>query len=161
MTETRAADSLTGPCVHLDDYVEHAQQVIWGGEHAPAPLYDRHPLISELIYGPTLRGSLDTHERSKFNDPQWLRDQLEFIQEETMVIFCLPPLDNVLKNLASTPNGHMPGVQENATRLYWLYHATAAAWGGPCYLYDYTYRDSKLTVVNIIKGRVKGMNNAG
>lgn len=153
MTEERAADSLTGPRGHLDAWVEKAETAMF---LSPTPLlYDRHPLISEPIYGPTVRGCMDKkNPRTDFNDVLWLQDRLDTLRESALVIFCLPPLENILKNLADTPNGHMPGVQENATKLYWMYHAVAAGWAKNGYIYDYTQDQCKNTVVRLIKSRV-------
>lgn len=160
-TEDRAADSLTGPRGYLDDYVDRAE-VSMSLRSAYPHMYDRHPLISEPIYGPIIRGCMDSkNPTTNFNDMTWMMKRYDFIRENCLVLFCLPPLKYVLNNLNATAPGHMPGVVDNATRLYWQYHAMAAAWPKNIHVYDYTRQSCKDTVVNLINLRIGGLENVG
>lgn len=158
LTEDRAADSLTGPRGYLDDYVDQAERSM---NHRLIPhLFDRHPLISEPIYGPTIRGCMDSkNPNTRFNDINWLQNRLDFIRDNCLVVFCLPPLENLLNNLETTSPTHMPGVINNATRLYWQYHALAAGWARNSYIYDYTRECSKDIVVDLINLQIGRLKN--
>lgn len=104
----------------------------WG---LTSTLYDRHRLISEPIYGPTLRGC----PHPGFDDFGWLRTmQRAFRQMKPLVIFCLPPLSNVLENIHDDPDN--VAVDAHITQIYWLYFNRAASWpnDGSMLLWDYT-----------------------
>lgn len=99
-------------------------------------IYDRHPLISEPIYGPILRGNL----AEGFNDLDWFMEQWAWLTGASPIfIFCLPPLEVVQSRLSSTPQ--MPGVDNSIGLIYWSYHALAARMAVEQWstlIYDYT-----------------------
>lgn len=96
-------------------------------------IYDRHRLISEPIYGPVLRGNIEPG----FDNMRWLRDyQRKFRELEPFVIFCLPPLETVLKNVESDEDNQV--VHKAISIIYWLYHNVAASWPTPSVVWDYT-----------------------
>lgn len=95
-------------------------------------LYDRHRLISELIYGPMLRGKMEPG----FDDPTWLATKLyKFWRLEPIVILCLPPLVEVLCNVKEDDANRV--VWEKATSIYWLYYVWWCQHKDQCYLWDY------------------------
>jgi GTPase SAR1 family protein len=100
-----------------------------------ARLYDRHPLISEMIYGPSLRNGF----RPGFEDYRWLRRQQQRLRRHhPLVIFCLPPLDDVVENVKREDNQPMM-VVGRIEQVYWEYFALAASWPDPI-IWDYTGR---------------------
>lgn len=103
-------------------------------ENQDVMLYDRHPLISEYIYGPVTRGRM----ASGFNQPssQGLRHKVE---RHAVLIVCLPPLEVVEENIKK--DDQMEGVHENISVLYGLYEALLSQWPGWPVRYDYTRRD--------------------
>lgn len=107
-------------------------------------LYDRHPLVSEYIYGPVTRGRMApgfTHPSA-----QGVRQQIE---QQCLLIVCLPPLEVVLENIQKEEQ--MEGVQENATILYGLYEALLASWPGWPVRYDYTRPSSLLMIKRFVR----------
>lgn len=71
-------------------------------------LYDRHPMISEFVYGPLLRNfnSLATAKGKKL--------MLEFYLKHPMVIYCRPP-ESAIFNFGD--RDQMEGVIENRKKL--------------------------------------------
>jgi hypothetical protein len=59
-------------------------------------IFDRHRLVSELIYGPTLRAELEPG----FDDMEWLEESLRrFYDLNPIIIYCIPPLSTVIDNV--------------------------------------------------------------
>jgi hypothetical protein len=88
--------------------------------------YDRHPLVSEPIYGPIIRG----HMADGFSDVQWLSRSLATLRaRDPFFIFCLPPVQNVLDNIAlghGHDTKHLRGVHTHGRALYEMYCMRAA-----------------------------------
>ena len=129
----RFSDSKTGPHDHLAKKVEDSFTSL-----ANAPMsyiLDRHPLISELIYGPVLRGHpVDTH----FLDLEWVNAYRQGLMKKYVVIFCVPPIKKVWVNIVASGDNQMPSVLENIDALYTSYLSLATAWSGPSFIYNYT-----------------------
>lgn len=106
-------------------------------------LYDRHPVISETIYGPVLRRDM----LGGFDD-RWLITATARLRNTALIVWCLPPLPTVLANLAA--EDQMDGVHESIHTLYWLYHAKAMQWAGNSVIYDYTRTNALSTVLDAI-----------
>lgn len=98
----------------------------------PFGVYDRHPVISEPIYGSVIRGEL----RGEFRSDNWLREMRGKLATSSYVVFCLPPWSDVRANIDA--GVHMPGVVEHAYTIYQLYLFTAKTWPGPSIVHDYT-----------------------
>ncbi len=76
-------------------------------------LVDRHPLISEPIYGPILRGKDLLEEYSA-------DFRLKMIQETTeTLVYCRPNTNRIVQCLASNPQ--LTGVEQNIMRLIGAY----------------------------------------
>lgn len=59
-------------------------------------IFDRHRLVSELIYGPTLRAELEPG----FDDLEWLGESLyKFYDLNPIIIYCIPPMGTVISNV--------------------------------------------------------------
>ncbi len=85
-------------------------------------LYDRHRLISEMIYGPILRPHT---MRPGFRDLQWLSNQLiDFYARWNFYIYCLPPLEVVERNIAM--NDENIAVAQYTAQIYQAYCMRAA-----------------------------------
>ena len=91
--------------------------------------YDRYPLISEPIYGPLIRGYM----ADKFDRVDWMSLQLSKLYLQTpFIIFCLPPLAEVLRNVDrthGTETPHLRGVHEHAPAIWAGYQFRAAQIG--------------------------------
>jgi hypothetical protein len=125
----RPCTSEGGPISALSEWVTHDMATI----HLQAPsIYNRHPLISEPIYGPRTRGYL----RGRFRIPGWQREQRIRLQSHAFTIFCAPPWTTVEENLGK--GKHMAGVVEHARELYEDYQYAILDWDGPKMTYNYT-----------------------
>lgn len=127
----RASHSTNGPVDNLWEWVyndvsEMASQ--------PIAIYDRHPLISEYVYAPILRGSL----RDEFHTEQ-ARRLLKRWANNVFLIYCDPGIDEIYKNLTRLPDEQMKGVTENISELYYSYKALITYWPGsnPPAVWDY------------------------
>lgn len=139
----RASSSLGGPVSDLRRWVTR-DLIDWS--NLGVRVYDRHPLVSDLVYGPILRHTV----QEGFMDYGWLMDASLRFRRQALVIFCLPPLPTVLANIDADPQGQMAGVTETIRGLYWGYHVMAATWNGTSRLYDYTRPDSLSSVLEAV-----------
>lgn len=121
--EPRACTSEGGPVENLADWVDQdLRSRVMSAD--PPSLHDRYPLISEMIYGPAIRGSL----AEGFDDPTRYPLWLMRLSRIAVVIWCMPSYQAVSKNLAKDDAKHMPGVIENSHRIYGGYLAMRAIW---------------------------------
>lgn len=112
----RACTSEDGPIEELASWVERDSNARRGHY-----IYDRHPLVSELVYAPACNRMLC----AGFNDPDWLRGQLlKFRTTANMVIYCLPSLTAVVKNAQSNhgDTDHQVRLLANIVGIYQLYY---------------------------------------
>lgn len=136
----RASDSITGPVVDL--YAWTVDDITtW--HHQPLSLYDRHPLTSEHIYGPAVRGK--TRPGFEMLNPQ-ISYMRRYLRRHAMVIICLPSFDVVKTNVASEIE-QMPGVVENIDHIYESYRMMLHIWPLDSQIcrYDYESGDDNLT----------------
>ena len=144
---TRLAESLqmyVMPRVVSEDGERLGDLVTWVHEDVTSGLkravYDRHRLISESIYGPVMRATMEPG----FDSILWLRTyQQRLKSKEPFVIFCLPPIDDVVKNVRNDLGSAwiLPRIEE----VYWHYHCLAAIWPEPTVVWDYTKDDEMHT----------------
>lgn len=127
----RASTSLGGPVPDLLNWVEEDQEQ-WLGS-AMVRLYDRYPLISEQVYGPVLRDAPQYPFGSAIG-----KRHMDKMMGDSLVIWCMPPLETVVSNIAADEDGQMPGVRENITDIYTAYEAVMNAYTGKALRYDYT-----------------------
>lgn len=76
-------------------------------------IIDRHPFISEPIYGPILRGVDMTGDWSEDRKIQVLKNTVD------RIIYCRPPLPRIVQNLDNNPQ--LSGVKERITSLVTAY----------------------------------------
>jgi hypothetical protein len=126
----KASTPLGGPVKDLDDWVDY--ELLRRKEPG---IYDRHPVISEPVYGTIVRGVLP----GMFNHPGWVRRSVNrLVRSGHAVVWCVPPWDEVRANTGD-PSQHMVGVTANALMLYNTYRVLSRGWWpGDQYVYDYT-----------------------
>lgn len=136
----KAASSTGGPVKNLRDWVDD-DLAHW--PMMPCQIRDRYPLISEAIYGPTMR-----HMLPQGFSGNWLRRQTSLFRRQAFVIFCMPPLPTVLANFDVEPQ--LDGVADALHGIYWGYDVMASQWPSHAYTYDYT-RDNMFTMLAMAK----------
>lgn len=94
-------------------------------------IYDRHPAISEPIYGTAIRKKDDYVYLSPYVN-EWL--------DKVYVVMCLPPFGEVIYHL--NPSEQMPGVAENYPLIYGLYEYIYNLSPSRFIHYDYTEPNS-------------------
>lgn len=97
---------------------------------------DRHPLISEPIYGMTLRGS---NILSNVYSVEDLKSMFKYIDR---VIYCRPPDRTILSKMHE--NAQLKGVTEHIEKIIDLYDKTMMLleeWGVRVIAYDWTGAD--------------------
>lgn len=127
----RASRSKEGPVPDLDGWVD---KDLSGLREQMPSVYDRHPLISEPVYGPIIRGSVP----GKFNDGVWCTTGRGVLATYALVVWCVPPWEWVRRNIENSQDNQMPGVMINARRIYDTYMDMSLSWPGVCYRHDPT-----------------------
>lgn len=137
----RASSSIEGPVPALDKWTTHDVTTM---DTQPQSIYDRHPVISEPIYGPICRGTMP----GKFNRPAWLYLMTRTVSHNCVIIWCQPPWLDIHHNVY---NGqHMAGVVDNAQNLYYAYRQRSASWRGVSIRYDYTRHDKNRVAERVL-----------
>lgn len=141
------SSSISGPKKNLDRLVDDDMRGWWNflagdphhrkewnpsGSLYPSRLYDRHPLISEPIYGLHVRKNI----QPPFLTPWYSTAWREFLAYDPLVIFCLPPFEAITVNVH--PDRDMQGVWSNMRRMYDQYTVQALQYPGTSMVYDYT-----------------------
>ena len=115
-------------------------------------IYDRHVLISEIVYGPLLRN------KSVFGNSNW---DLLFLMLKThpLIIYCRPPKRKVFR---FGVREQMDGVISQATNLIrrydWLMEIIkpcVALGPRPIHIYDYSNKESLYEIELIVKRHLK------
>lgn len=118
----RASTSLEGPVPDLarwvSDDLEHIQRV--DNDKLPIRwIFNRHPLISEPIYG---RFRVNKPTVPLFLDQNWLNRQKYMLARYAVLVIVHPPwgvVNDIL--IGQGPHQHMPGVYENRNHIYDAY----------------------------------------
>ena len=119
-----------------------------------AHLYDRHPIISEPIYGPIVRGGSD----GMFKIGSWVQQYRDRLSSIAVVVFCIPPLKEVKNNVGNPDVEQMTGVAASINELYAAYHALAHRWPGAL-IHDYTYNTPGSTMRDLLIRRIRLLMN--
>lgn len=137
---SRASDSVGGPVENIYDWAQTDVDT-WASQ--PMAIYDRHPLISELIYGPVARNFID----QAFFSEAATRTFHKFYKK-SLIILCLPPFDVLSKNVHR--EAQMPGVLENLPELYEEYTMLLRTipLDGNVVVYDYTSVEGFTKLIN-------------
>lgn len=130
----RASSSTEGPVKDL--YLWTINDIAsWHTQ--PLAIYDRHPLISEQIYGQAVRGG---DLRPGFDaGNKYLAMMRRHMRREALIILCIPPLEVVRENIAGEAE-QMSGVAENVDYIYECYNNVLKFWPMDAHIarYDYT-----------------------
>lgn len=95
-------------------------------------LYDRHQMISHCIYAPTMKRIF----YGKFANSAWFSEMWrKFLELKPVIIFCLPPLEVVKKNLEED---EFKVAAKDIEVFYWQYYTWAHIHTTHRYIYDYT-----------------------
>jgi thymidylate kinase len=131
----RFSTSVGGPLDNLSARVSRDMH-IW--DNNQCELFDRHPFISEFIYGPIIRG----HVKDELDSLNMMALRAKFMRE-ALIILCLPPVDVVKANVLYHPGDHMAGVEQNIIEIYEKYQQIQWRWPNSINLvwYDYTMHD--------------------
>lgn len=111
-THEKASTSTGGPVANIAQWA-YNDLLSWGLQ--PLSFYDRHPMISEPFYGPLLRNKLDPW----FGSQDALKIASSVMFSRGLIVYCLPPLEKVIENLAAEEQ--LEGVEGNIMALYGLY----------------------------------------
>lgn len=133
----RASDSVDGP---VKDVHQWAQADLDSWAVQPLSFYDRHPMISEPIYGQILRGGCD--EWFSSSEAQTLGTKMVVTG---LIIVCLPDVEIARLNIIK--DGQMDGVVDQYDTIHEAYHTTlmglAAFSPSSIVHYDYTKGESE------------------
>jgi hypothetical protein len=122
-------------------------------------IYDRHPLISEPIYGPIVRGKAI----GSFAYPSWVDRMRARVAERCLVVFCIPPYVEVLNNVVNPRDNieHMDGVAANVHAIYTEYAKRYKEWPGPYLRHDYVMNPPGSHNRGVLIGRIRRMAQEG
>lgn len=134
----RSSTSDHGPVGELGDWIDRDFT-----SNVHVGVYDRHPLISETIYGPLIRPS-----QSDLLGMGPVEDLFEMLYSTSplLIIYCLPPVAAVRVNVAKTheaTTAHLEGVLKYTDALYdlYTYRYLMDAARGVAVKWDYTNLD--------------------
>ena len=129
----RASTSLGGP---VDDLAGWVARDVNTMHEQPPSIYNRHPLISEPIYG-RYRDLIGKETPKEFKYQPWMYAMKRHAAQHAILILCRPPWDQV-KNVVvrQGAKAHMPGVLTNLALIYLEYRKVV--WPGAMLVYDYT-----------------------
>lgn len=136
----KASHSIDGPVETLGKWVnDDLPNLITLVKHGEGPqfIYDRHPVISEPIYGSLVRG----HIQYPFGEPSYINGIREVMYDTCIVVWCLPDLDTVARNVYANARDQMPGVTFNIGKVHQAYMTAYFRWRGPKRQYDYRRHD--------------------
>lgn len=148
----RASTSLGGPVPDLAEWVTAQNKYM---DSCTTPLiYDRHPVISEPIYGTIVRG----RPKPGFDPGPYLSTMRLSLYEKCFVIFCLPSLAQCQS--AVDKERDMPGVAENIDEIYAAYMRRMNLWGGPNIRYNFSISSKRgVTDDGLFEGAVEFAND--
>lgn len=97
-------------------------------------IYDRHPVVSEYVYNTSIPG--------RAIRPAFLTDAMGRVRNRvahhSLMIWCLPPLREVVRNVTRDEGDQMAGVTENIEEIYRQYQMHRLFWPGRHVTFDYT-----------------------
>lgn len=101
--------------------------------HTECQVYDRHPLVSDYVYGPALRGSL----LPEFTWPS-ASTMRTAVAERCLVVWCMPHKDIVVRSLLDRiDEGNHRQVHTRVDEIYDSYLMQRVFWPGPAITYEY------------------------
>lgn len=118
----------------VPDLYEWTHRDVHSWPNRPLSIYDRHPLISEYIYGPVIRGTIDP----RFHGTGLHR----YMSRRALLVLCLPPLNVVRRSVSAERD--MAGVAAHIDTIWTLYASLRATWPDPLSVVRYDYTDTML-----------------
>lgn len=97
-------------------------------------IYDRHPLISEYIYGPVCREYISDDFTSTAAS-----NLRSIMAKRSLVIMCQAPLEHLISSVSDSRD--MPGVTQRIRTIEALYRVSGLTWPGP--VITYNFQDSR------------------
>jgi hypothetical protein len=95
----------------------------------PISIYDRHPLVSEYVYGPIVRGELpEGFESGK------ARDAVYTMATQSLVVLCRPPLRSLISSVMA--NKQMDGVIQRLGAIRAGYDILGTFWPEEMFIYN-------------------------
>lgn len=134
----------------MTDLVEWTERNVDRGFHLN--IYDRHRLISEPIYGPIIRGTLEPG----FDDPNWFYTMLhQFYLNDPVIVYCLPPLQVVWNNVKDDRDNDVVNQGDTIKKIWMAYMNKAYTEhllrpSPETFVYDYTETTFSSALVNLI-----------
>lgn len=138
----RASEGAAG--VVVQDLYEWAHRDVVTMPDQELSVYDRHPLISEYIYGPICRSALPTG----FTTPN-ARHLVRMMARIVLVVVCRPSNERLVASVSDDRD--MPGVSTNIERIASAYDAMRIFWPGQVISYDYADSDSLAQVFSLCR----------
>lgn len=132
------------PRVVSEDAEAMVDLVKWTNDNLKAGwqsvIFDRHRLISEPIYGPILRGELETGFDNFAQMNYWLD---LFYRIDPIIIYCLPPMKTMRGNVMGNPANRIYHDHPQRVNLVWGAYFNKAITeqtlrSSNTYMYDYT-----------------------
>lgn len=145
----RAVEDQTGKPV--SDLFEWAKNDVLNWPNKPMSLYDRHPFVSEYIYGPITRGGVALG----FRTPQ-AKFLLNKFFQGAHIIFCVTDAQSIHENLRRT--AQMDGVNENVQELYMAYVNFIQNYPGNFSVYNYSGDDPEWAYDSVLSKITEHIN---
>lgn len=137
----RASHGRDGPVSNL---FEWAQNDVVSMPYQPLSIYDRHPLISEYVYGPICRATLPPG----FATPN-AQLLLRMMAPRVLVVMCKAPQERLRASVSDDRD--MPGVTEHIERIASAYDGLRVFWPGQCISYDYTKPEKYSSLISLCR----------
>jgi len=143
---SRASTSTGGPVPDLDGWVRNDLDFLEYKDPLLPFIYDRHPLISELIYA-DLR-TVNRGVSGGFAKLPWIIESQRRMAKLSVLVICSPSFFSVQKAIeASGKDAHMPGVYDNLHAIYSRYERFI--WPGRVVRYNW-HRDSFTDLLQVV-----------
>lgn len=132
-THERFSTSVGGP---VDDLRTRVRDSVNNSLLAMPQFFDRHPFISEFIYGPLLRGGIK-------DGLDELESYRHHVLSDALIILCLPEIEQVKENIAGNAEDQMNGVLSHIDAIYDGYNEFHRQHQGDNLVwYDYTFHST-------------------
>lgn len=137
----RASDSVAGP---VDNLFKWAYDDVVSMPDREISVYDRHPLLSEYVYGPIVRSTLP----EGFTTTTAHR-LIRMMAASVLVVLCRPPSERLRSSVSDQRD--MPGVSTHIERIAAAYDALKMFWPGQIVTHDFTSADSLPNVISMCR----------
>lgn len=134
----RASHGVDGPVANLFDW---AYRDVLTMAEQPISIYDRHPLISEYVYGPVVRGTLPDGFVTTT-----AHAMIRMMAGQSLVVLCRPSNERLRSSVSAQRD--MPGVTERIDEIASAYDAVRMFWPGQIITYDYTALENHWSVLS-------------